>query len=171
MYRKLISPPTRKTHILGPEAAAQVRRLPGPSKFRAHSIRASLLVTRDWAVRFCLSRVPQLESPACPGLTGRLRDKPSPPARLSSAWASSTPAAGCSTLVVRSMAFRAESTSVAEPGRSDRFLAKRRIIKASRGRGQPALCQVGATGGVLMCWPMMATASSPRNGGLPVTIS
>ena len=69
------------------------------------------------------------------------------------------------------MASRADSTSVADLGRSTGFLAKRRIIKASRARGHCPLCQVGATGWVLMCWPMMATESSPRNGGLPVTIS
>ena len=33
------------------------------------------------------------------------------------------------------------------------------------------LYSLGATGDVLMCWPMMAISSSPMNGGLPVTIS
>ena len=37
--------------------------------------------------------------------------------------------------------------------------------------GQSGRCQVGATGVVLRCWPMMATVSSPTNGGRPVTIS
>ena len=37
--------------------------------------------------------------------------------------------------------------------------------------GQSGVCQDGATGGVLMCWLMIATGSSPRNGGRPVTIS
>ena len=44
-------------------------------------------------------------------------------------------------------------------------------MSASSGLGHSFLCHVGATGGVLMCWPMMATESSPRNGGLPHTIS
>ncbi len=69
------------------------------------------------------------------------------------------------------MASKADSTSVADSGRSDGFLANRRIIKASNGRGHCPLCQVGATGGVLMCYPIMATESSPKKGGLPVTIS
>ena len=45
------------------------------------------------------------------------------------------------------------------------------MIRASKGRGHCPLCQAGATGGVLMCCPKMATESSPRKGGLPVTIS
>ena len=50
-------------------------------------------------------------------------------------------------------------------------LANRRRIRASSGLEHSELCQVGATGGVLMCWPMMATESSPKKGGRPVTIS
>ena len=34
--------------------------------------------------------------------------------------------------------------------------------------GTRGLCQVGATGAVLTCWLMIATGSSPRNGGRPV---
>ena len=94
-----------------------------------------------------------------------------PPARLSRACASSTPAATCCTLVVRSMGSRADSASVAESGRSDGSLASKRRMRASKARGHWPLCQVGATGGVSMCWPMMATESSPRKGGRPVTIS
>ena len=33
------------------------------------------------------------------------------------------------------------------------------------------MCHVGATGAVLMCCEMIATASSPKNGGRPVSIS
>ncbi len=73
--------------------------------------------------------------------------------------------------VVRSMPSRAVSTSAAELGRSEGPLANMRRIRASKARGQLGLCHVGATGGVLMCWPMMATESSPKKGGLPHTIS
>ena len=69
------------------------------------------------------------------------------------------------------MASRADNTSAADSGRSDGFLARKRRISASKDRGHSELCQVGATGGVLMCCPMIATESSPRKGGLPVTIS
>ena len=101
----------------------------------------------------------------------RCRPTNTPPARLSKAWASSTSAPGCSTLVVTSIASNADNTSEADSGRSDGSLASNRRMRASKDRGHPELCHVGATGGVLMCWPMMATESSPKNGGRPVTIS
>jgi len=43
-------------------------------------------------------------------------------------------------------------------------------MRASNPGGRSARCQVGDTGGVLICWPMMATESSPTKGGRPVTI-
>ena len=43
--------------------------------------------------------------------------------------------AGCSTLVLRLMASRADNTSVADSGRSDGSLANKRRMTASRGRG------------------------------------
>ncbi len=47
--------------------------------------------------------------------------------------------------------------------------SSRRRISASRPRGQSGRCQEGATGGVFRCWPMIATDSSPRKGGRPVS--
>ena len=52
---------------------------------------------------------------------------------------------------VRSIAPKADSTSVADSGLSAGSLAKSLMIKASRGFGQAPLCQEGATGGVFMC--------------------
>ena len=54
---------------------------------------------------------------------------------------------------------------MADWGRSEGFLASKRRINASKERGHWALCHVGATGGVLMCWPMIDTESSPKKGG------
>ena len=34
-----------------------------------------------------------------------------------------------------------------------------------------ALCHVGETGAVFKCWEITVTASSPRKGGRPVSIS
>jgi hypothetical protein len=56
-------------------------------------------------------------------------------------------------------------------GRSARSFANKRIISESSVCGNDWLCQLSATGGVLMCCPIIAISSSPRNGGLPVTIS
>ena len=102
----------------------------------------------------------------------RCRPTNTPPAKLSRACPSSVGAGfKPAPTSCRSNASKAANTSVADWGRSAGSLANKRRINASNARGQSLLCQVGATGGVLMCWPMIATGSSPRNGGLPVTIS
>ena len=44
-------------------------------------------------------------------------------------------------------------------------------MSASSGGGHCSVCQLGATGGVLMCWLITAVGSSPTNGGFPVTSS
>ena len=64
-----------------------------------------------------------------------------------------------------STASRAASTSEADAGRSAGTFASRRRISASRSGGQCSLCHEGATGGVLMCWLMIAVGSSAWNGG------
>jgi hypothetical protein len=69
------------------------------------------------------------------------------------------------------MASSASSTARALFGRCSGFLARSFRISSSRGFAIAPLCQEGATGGVLMCWEMMATASSPSNGARPVSIS
>ena len=79
--------------------------------------------------------------------------------------------AGCSTLTSVPTPSRTVRTSEAESGLSSGFFANNLNISASSALGHALLCQVGDTGGVLMCWPMMAMASSPMKGGRPVTIS
>ena len=65
----------------------------------------------------------------------------------------------------------ASSTRAALSGRSP-GPSRGAAAPALRAPSAPAgLCHVGATGAVLMCCEMMATASSPRNGGRPVSIS
>jgi len=66
---------------------------------------------------------------------------------------------------------RAFWTAAALCGRSSGVLASKCKIRFSRAWGSSGLCQEGATGGVLMCWERMAASWSPRNGGLPATIS
>src|SRR5438552_3775473 len=62
-------------------------------------------------------------------------------------------------------------TSAAEPGRLLASFSSRRRINASSPEGRSGACQLGATGGVFRCWVMIATLSSPINGGRPVTSS
>ena len=69
------------------------------------------------------------------------------------------------------MAWNASGMEAALSGRSSGSLARERMMSASSARGTSGLCQEGATGAVLMCCEMIATGSSPRNGGRPVTIS
>jgi len=68
-------------------------------------------------------------------------------------------------------AFVGRGTSLAEEGRLPGSFSNKRSSNASSAGGQSGRCQVGATGGVFKCWPMMATLSSPTNGGRPQTIS
>ena len=59
--------------------------------------------------------------------------------------------------------FAAHGRHVLRPPCRESFSSNRRI-NASRAGGMRGLCHDGATGGVLMCWPMTATVSSPRSG-------
>ena len=47
------------------------------------------------------------------------------------------------------------------------FSSSERIDCLERG-GHCSVCQLGATGRVLMCWEMTEVGSSPTNGGRPV---
>ena len=63
------------------------------------------------------------------------------------------------------------ATARADSGRSSGSFASSRSTKASRSRPTSGLCQEGFTGSVLMCWEITATASSPRKGVRPASIS
>ena len=78
---------------------------------------------------------------------------------------------GASRSAPTSIDSNAAMTSDAEDGLSVGPFSSSRRTSISNAGGTSGLCHVGATGGVLRCWPIMATSLSPRNGGLPVTIS
>ena len=62
-------------------------------------------------------------------------------------------------------------TSVAVAGRSSGSFSSNRSTSDSTAGGTSALCHEGATGAVLKCCEITPTASSPRNGGRPVSSS
>ena len=63
------------------------------------------------------------------------------------------------------------TTSDADAGRSSGAFCSRWRISSSRSGGQCSVCQLGATGGVLMCCEITDVGSSPTKGGRPVTSS
>ena len=66
---------------------------------------------------------------------------------------------------------RSSSTSAAFAGRAAGSFSRSRSTSVSTAIGTSLLWNRGATGGVLRCWLMTETMSSPRNGGRPHSIS
>ncbi len=110
-------------------------------------------------------------SPALSSSISFSRPTKTPPANRSSGFASASAVPPTTVLAVSIAALRASGSAAALSGRSSGFFARQRRMRDSSARGTSGLCQVGATGAVLMCWEMIATASSPRKGGRPATIS
>ena len=63
------------------------------------------------------------------------------------------------------------TTAPASAGRAAGSFSSNASTSASIGGVTFALCHVGETGAVFKCCEMTVTASSPRNGGRPVSIS